>query len=505
MVERNCSNCGRELSAGKRFCGSCGWSVPANAESASPEPRARFCVRCGAAYVSGKRFCKQCGHAFGEAELTAAREPSAIAQDESAQKEAVSEEGSRQAAQVIVFPPHPEPAALLCTKCGVAYAPGKHFCKQCGQVLGTTVPATVKAPSAAAQSESTTKKTIHGEGSIQVAPVIADPILSEPAERFCVKCGTACVSGKRFCKQCGHAFDEAEPVAASEPSAIEQGESAAQESIARILQSDHANTPSEVLPDPSSKAEPGTDPDESFKRDSQERPNVFSAEDDTHSLFKISGDEHAPPSMRALQADFAALDPDVASSGRYELNDSDAGMFRSFQNSTPAPRRRTLLLVLGTVCVAALLGAVWVVTAYYHGRHRPAEIITQPTSPVAVTRFSADQPSKPAPQTAPETPITPTKPAPPRQEAGGHEVPAHRAAAKPDAANSYPTSTRSRGGNCTLDSNMLSRMLDQADRNREQGNYSDAARQYRSVLNCDPNNARAHNDLELTLLDIQHQ
>jgi Flp pilus assembly protein TadD len=52
---------------------------------------------------------------------------------------------------------------------------------------------------------------------------------------------------------------------------------------------------------------------------------------------------------------------------------------------------------------------------------------------------------------------------------------------------------------------MLSRMLDQADRNRGQGNYSDAARQYRSVLNCDPNNSRAHSGLELTLVDIQHQ
>ena len=447
----------------------------------------------------------QCGHAFGAAEPTAAGiEPSAIAQGASAEKETVSEEGSRQAAPVIVFPPHPEPAALLCPKCGVAYAPGRHFCKQCGQVLGTTVPGAGEAPSAAAQSESTTKKAILGEGSIQVAPVIAVATQSEPTERFCVKCGTACVSGKRFCKQCGHAFGAAEPVAASEPSAIEQSESAAQESTARILESDHANTPSEVLPGPSSKAELGTVPDESFKRDSQERPNVFSAEDDSHSLFKISGDEHAPPSMRPLQVDFAALDPDVASSERNELDDSDAGMFRSFQNST-VRRRRTLLLVLGTVCAAALLGAVWVVTAYYHGRHRPAQIMTQPTSPVAVTRFSADQPSKPAPQTAPETPIATTKAAPTRQETGGHEVPAHHAAPKPDTANSYPTSTGSQRGNCTIDSNMLSRMLDQADRNREQGNYSDAARQYRSVLNCDPNNARAHSGLELTLLDIQHQ
>lgn len=362
MVERNCWNCGREISAGKRFCGICGRPVPANAESAPPEPGGRFCVKCGAAYVPGKRFCRQCGHAFGAAEPTAPREPSAIA----------------------------------------------------------------------------------------------------------------------------------------------QGESAARESSVRVLESDHANSPSEILPGPSSKAEPGSGPDENVKRASQETPNVSSDGEDSHPLFKFSGDEQEPPSLLPLQADFAAHDLDIKSLGRYGLDDRDVGMFRGLRKSS-ARRRRTFLLVLGTVCAATVLGAVWVVATYYHGGHRPVQVITQPTSPVAVTRFSTDQPSKPAPQTAPETPITPAKPAAPRQEAGGHEVPAHRAAPKPDTANSYPTSTRSQGSDCTLDANMLSRMLDQADRNREQGNYSDAARQYRSVLNCDASNARAHSGLELTLLDIQHQ
>jgi hypothetical protein len=157
------------------------------------------------------------------------------------------------------------------------------------------------------------------------------------------------------------------------------------------------------------------------------------------------------------------------------------------------------------VCTAALLGAVWVVASYYHGRHHPDKIIMQPASPVAVTKVAADQPSKPAPQTAPETPITPTKAPPTRQEVGGHEAPAHHVAPKPHSGDSHPTSKGIQGGNCTLDSNMLSRMLDQADRNREHGNYSDASRQYRSVLSCDPNNARAHSGLELTLLDMQHQ
>jgi hypothetical protein len=322
--------------------------------------------------------------------------------------------------------------------------------------------------------------------------------------RICVRCGAACVSGKRFCKQCGHAFGADETAAEGEPSAIAQGEFPAQESIARILESDSANAPSQVLPGSSSNAEPGVGPDENFKRASQEKPNVFSAEEDSRPLFKFNGNEQEPPFLPPRQADFAALDPGVASSERDDLDDSDTGIFRSLQNST-VHQRRTLLLVLGAACTAALLGAVWVVASYYHGRHRPVQTTMQPASPVVATRPTADQPSKPAPEKAPETPLTPTKATPTRQEAGGHEVPAHHGAPKPDNANSYPTSTGSQRGNCTIDSNMFSRMLDQADRSREQGNYSDAARQYRSVLNCDTNNARARSGLELTLLDIQHQ
>jgi uncharacterized OB-fold protein len=433
MVERNCLNCGREIPAGKRFCGSCGRPAPAIAESASPEPEARSCVECGAAYLPGKRFCKQCGHPIGAAEPATAKERSGIAQGESAAEEAVTEDGSRRIDTVIVVPPPPDPPVLLCTQCGAAYAPGKRFCKQCGQVLGT-----------------------------------------------------------------------AQPTAATNFSLVEQGESAAPESTVRIMESDHPSAPSEIPSEPSSKAEPEAGPNENFTCASQETQNVSLDEDDFRPQSKFSGDEQEPPSLPQFQDDFAAHDPDIASSGRYELDDSDAGLFRSLQNST-VRRPRTLLVILGAVCAVALLGAVWVVATYYHARHRPAQTVTHPTSPVAVAKPSTVQPSQPAPRAAPEIPTAPAKSAPPRQGAGGHEVPAHPQALKPDTADSYPAPTRSQGGNCTLDSSMLSRMLDQADRNRGQGNYSDAARQYRSVLNCDPNNSRAHSGLELTLVDIQHQ
>jgi hypothetical protein len=59
--------------------------------------------------------------------------------------------------------------------------------------------------------------------------------------------------------------------------------------------------------------------------------------------------------------------------------------------------------------------------------------------------------------------------------------------------------------NCDLDSNMLPKMLDQAERNRQQGNYPAALRQFRAVLACDRNNARARSGLDLTELAVQHR
>ena len=147
MVERNCSNCGRALPAGRHFCVGCGRPVGEEPKPAPPEPAVRFCVKCGAAYVAGKRFCKQCGHAVGATVANAAVEPSAVAQGEPAAAKAIVGEASGQAIPVISIPTRLEESALLCSKCGAAIAPGKNFCKQCGQAVSSTKPTTDDEPS----------------------------------------------------------------------------------------------------------------------------------------------------------------------------------------------------------------------------------------------------------------------------------------------------------------------------------------------------------------------
>ena len=520
MVESNCSNCGRELPAGRRFCGGCGRPVAAIAEPAPAESTARFCKKCGAPYVPGKRFCKQCGHAVGLTVPTAANESEAVPQGESAATMAVLAEGSSEAPPPIAVPAQPEPAAILCSKGGAAIAPGKRFCKQCGHAVVTAEPDTARQSSAPQQEEPAVNKADRDEAPAQGLPPIAVPAPPELTAPLCPNCGAFVAPGKSFCKQCGHAIATPPRTAAVDSRLAEQGEPAARESIIPIVESNHSTAPppqipmlgqtlsthidtapSEILPGSPSQEEPAAGRIEELDSASHEGS---STEEGFRPLFKFSGDEQAPLSVPPLQSDLANHDPGVTNLGLHEPDDRDAGMFSSFDDPA-TPRSRTLLLILGAVCVAALLGAAWFVIAHYYGSRRPVQTAAQPTPPVAVAISSADQPSKQALPPAPVAPIAKPMPAPPRQEVARNEAAAHRAAPTPEAADSHPMSQKNSGGNCALDLGMLSKMLDRADRNREQGNYADAARQYRSVLSCDSNNARAHNGLELTLLDIQHQ
>lgn len=58
-----CGGCGKEIEAGIRFCGNCGWKVPENAS----EPSKPVCKACGAEIVPGIKFCGKCGAKIEEA------------------------------------------------------------------------------------------------------------------------------------------------------------------------------------------------------------------------------------------------------------------------------------------------------------------------------------------------------------------------------------------------------------------------------------------------------
>ena len=596
MAERNCSNCGKEVAAGRLFCGGCGQAVPLSGASAQPEQPVKFCVHCGAVYRPGKRFCQQCGHAIGASASTQSQDTSPVGLSAPSDEASVSDEKSGQAITATAIPAQPEPTALLCVYCGVPHIPGRRFCKQCGQAIGETAAAVINEPSTAQQGEPATgempvsdgnsgqaapmtaapsppepavptcvncgapystgkrfcrkcgqavgtaaptaanepppatedkspasKMPFSDVGTDQMHPVIAIPARPEPTALTCVNCGAACSHGKRFCRKCGQSVGIAAETATIEPSPVERSEPVAQPTIAPVLESANVaipilepaarnlaisspidSTQSESLRSLPLQAGTAIALDEEFSPNSQKTPDSSSNEEEFRPTFKFSGFEEEPAAMPQPQEDLQSRGPRTMSFGGYAPVNSDHADVSDLREST-ARRRRILRLVIGGVCALVVLGAALFIATSEKWRHPSARIVPQSAPSTPSVPPAADQPSKPAPPTAIEAPIVPAKPALQKQEADRHETIVHNTQSKPSAANSHPTAQKLQQGNCALDANMLSKMLDQADRNREQGNYPDAARQYRSVLECDHNNTRAHGGLDLTLLAIQHQ
>lgn len=83
MAIRNCTNCGREVAVGKRFCAGCGQSMNLLAATDEPAPTILSCAKCGVAISPGKRFCTRCGQPIDTAMPVVLTESSPIGQAES--------------------------------------------------------------------------------------------------------------------------------------------------------------------------------------------------------------------------------------------------------------------------------------------------------------------------------------------------------------------------------------------------------------------------------------
>jgi hypothetical protein len=182
----------------------------------------------------------------------------------------------------------------------------------------------------------------------------------------------------------------------------------------------------------------------------------------------------------------------------------------------PAPRpRANLRMLIGVACAVAVVTVLIVVFAVSHKRAgNPAAIAAQPASsastPVAGTVSYAaqpvqSQPSNPVAVTAVATQPGPAKPVEQTLKSRKQEEPKQTNVKPSDAAKSPADQPKVVSGNCDLDANLLPKMLDQAERSREQGNYPAALRQFRAVLACDRNNARARSGLDLTEFAMQHR
>ena len=129
----------------------------------------------------------------------------------------------------------------------------------------------------------------------------------------------------------------------------------------------------------------------------------------------------------------------------------------------------------------------------------------QPAIAPIVAPPAQSLPANPVPPLSAATPPKLAKPGKPAPKSRKGQAPAPGKAASSDATASQAKQPKAApAGNCDLDANLLPKMLDQAERNRQQGKYPAALRQFRAVLACDRNNARARSGLDLTELAMQH-
>ena len=171
--------------------------------------------------------------------------------------------------------------------------------------------------------------------------------------------------------------------------------------------------------------------------------------------------------------------------------------------SASRPRLNQRLLIGAAAAAAILLIIVAIVAVSHKAKTVSASMPMQPAATaVAVPRAGGQPqslPSNPAPkvETGPST-----ETAEPNRQARNSRAREEAAQSKrtdADAKKPQAVPQKATGDHCDL----LPKMLDQAERSREQGHYPDAERQFRAVLACDHNNARALSGLNRVVLARQ--
>lgn len=232
-----------------------------------------------------------------------------------------------------------------------------------------------------------------------------------------------------------------------------------------------------------------------------------SSDDETVSRFiKMHGLEvEAPAPFQAPAA--RPTDPLSVETDRSPYAWPDTIEPEAIESARPRANSR---LLIGAACAAAILMVIVVILAVSHkGGANSAAIAVQPASstvaPSSSPAASGAPPANAAPPASAATPQGSATTGAQAQTLRKHEEPAQSNVKASDTAKSQTDQPKIAGGNCDLDSNLLPKMLDQAERSREEGNYPAALRQFRAVLACDHNNARARSGLDLTEFGMQHR
>jgi hypothetical protein len=215
---------------------------------------------------------------------------------------------------------------------------------------------------------------------------------------------------------------------------------------------------------------------------------------------------------RGLRALPVAVEPGAVDLGAVGSGDFDPG------DSVASRRVKPGLLIGAGIAAAILLALIVVFIVSHKGAEKPAVVAVETAASTTAPVAGPGQPlqvqaASPVPTTS-AAPPPPTKHDEPAQKVRKHEesgqgnpsaADAAKASSSQDNLAKQDKQARAVGGNCDLDSNLLPKMLEQAERSRADGNYPAALRQFRAVLACDPHNARARSGLDLTEFGMQHR
>jgi len=260
------------------------------------------------------------------------------------------------------------------------------------------------------------------------------------------------------------------------------------------------------------QAMPGSDVQELMWLNSAVAPNLSADEEAISALVKQNGlESEAPPSAKEEMRDPAAPTTEAVMPGVSAP---------AFSEKRPGPRdpgairgmspRRLVGIGGGAVALLALVGFF---TFWQKGQsHNPNPVSTPAavvqSTPGSVTNSQSPGTGRPGQPTGLSDPgrtgpaLAPAVSAAEIQKDRKHKG---IGSAPKERTDQKEAAQKDKGGNCTLDSSDVPKMLVQADNNRGAGRYEDALRQYSRVLACDRESARARSGLELTRLAMQHQ
>ncbi len=200
----------------------------------------------------------------------------------------------------------------------------------------------------------------------------------------------------------------------------------------------------------------------------------------------------APKEQKEATSQITAADVAREVSGEHE---SDAKVTWQLPDAV----RRRLPLLLGGIAVAAVVLISAIGFGIFRGHPtQPANATSPASAPARSPATGNSLPQAPASPPAADAPAPATGKTPAASSSGGKSARQKPASRAPVVAETKPTPPAAPSQPCTL-SGDIGKYVHLAESYRERGDYGNAKRIFRQVLNCDPNNAQVRDGLNRTI------